>query len=390
MTRGTLKIKRKSIMAFLFLIAIALFFSTGTAFAATNVANGNSSQNTSVITNTTKNIAAGSPESTSTITTNTQIKFTNAEINNASARIVNFVQIDQRLPNYVTISNSEVTMPEFLQLITANLLNINKTLNTSVILKTVNNPTINSTDTVKSGNIQKSEYLNIANSVLTFINANGRAPNCVTTSLNSMNFDNLIYTFSKILNFQMTNQKLPNYVSVQPWTIIIQKNASSEGNIVLRPVYIVSDNINSLQADTARIDDLISTLANLGITAYDMGIGPDTHDSVLSNPNVPSNAVIVEIYGGADAGVIAEKGDTWYKDLLGTRSDFIIYTSGATNITSLAWLPRASDDNYDPVSFTGIADPAQFLLDNGIQYYYGLTTNTMIQCAEAIYKVAAS
>jgi hypothetical protein len=105
---------------------------------------------------------------------------------------------------------------------------------------------------------------------------------------------------------------------------------------------------------------------------------------------VPSNAVIVEIYGGADAGVIAEKGDTWYKDLLGTRSDFIIYTSGATNITSLAWLPRASDDNYDPVSFTGIADPAQFLLDNEIQYYYGLTTNTMIQCAEAIYKVAAS
>ncbi len=367
-----------------------MFFSAGTAFAATNVTNGISSQNTSVITNTTKNIAAGSPEGTSTVTATTQVNFTNAEINNASARVMNFVQIDHRLPDYVTISNSEVTMPEFLQLITSNLLNINKTLNTSVILKTVNNPTINSTDAVKSGNILKSEYLNIANSVLTFINANERAPNYATTSLGNMNFDNLIYSFSEILNFQMTNQRLPNYVSVEPWTIITQKNASSEGNVVLRPVYIVSDNINNLQTDTIRIDDLIFALANLGITAYDMGIGPDTHDSVLSNPNVPSNAVIVEIYGGADAGVIAEKGTTWYKDLLGNRSDFIVYTPGATNITGLAWLPRASDDDYDPSSFTGIANPAQFLLNNGIQYYYGLTTNTMVQCAEAIYKVAAS
>ena len=80
-----------------------------------------------------------------------------------------------------------------------------------------------------------------------------------------------------------------------------------------------------------------------------MGIGPNTHDNILSD-SIPSNAVIVEIYGGVDAGVIAEKSSTWYKDLLGTRSDFYVLTPGTTstidgtvsnNLAGVTWLPRA-------------------------------------------------
>ncbi len=240
-------------MVILFLFIIALPFSAGTAFATTNVT---SSQNTSANNNlanvtdqnstsnltettTTKNTnltnkAAGSPNASNiTKTTNsnskniaagsagsTTPKFTNAELTNAAARVQSFVNTNYRLPNYVTISNTEVTMSEFLQLLVKDLINYNSGLNSAITINTVNNPTNNTTDTVETGNILKSQYLNIANSMLTFINANGRAPNYANTTLGQMNFDNLVYSFSKIVNFIGTNQRLPNYVSVESWSFV--------------------------------------------------------------------------------------------------------------------------------------------------------------------------
>ena len=409
-------------MAILLLCTIALPFSAGTAFAAnTNLTNTTTTpnlvnvidKNTTTINNTkatvnpvVKTTPTNTTTKNTTINTTTvksssknatgspsSVSFSQAQINTAAAKVTTFVQINHRLPNYVTISNTEVTMPQFLQLITANLLNINKGLNTTVNLKTVNTPS-NSTETVKNGDILKAEYLNIAQSIQTTIASTGKAPSYINSSLGKINFNNLIYTFSKILNFQNTNNRLPNYVSATSWANVTNTSNNPEG-IDLRPVYICSDNINNVQADTARINDLISALAQLGIKAYDMGIGPNTHDSILSS--IPSNAVIVEIYGGVDAGVIAEKSSTWYKNLLGTKTDFLVLTAGETStiggyinndITGLTWLPRASDDNYDASSFTGIAYPAQYLLNNGIHYYAGLTNNNLVQCAEAIYNVA--
>jgi coenzyme F420-reducing hydrogenase beta subunit len=140
-------------MTVLLLFAIALPFSAGTAFATTNITNGTSSQtNTSTTNNlvhmtqqnstpttnisettnpqvnttnnqvktatansSSKNIAAGSAQSTSTVTTTTQKTFTNAQITDAAALVQTFVQTNNRLPSYVTIVNTQVTMPEFLQ-----------------------------------------------------------------------------------------------------------------------------------------------------------------------------------------------------------------------------------------------------------------------------------
>ncbi len=352
-------------MAILLLCTIALPFSAGTAFAAnTNQTNTTTTpnvvnmtdKNTTTINNTQATVnptVKTTSTNTSTINTtiNTTVKsssklaagspssvsFSQAQINSAAVKVTTFVQINHRLPNYVTISNTEVTLPQFLQLITANLLNINKGLNTIVSLKTVNTPS-NCTDTVKNGNILKSEYLSIAQSIQTTITSTGKAPSYINSSLGKINFNNLVYTYSKILNFQNTNKRLPTYVSVESWSKVIANTASSEGAAALRPVYIVSDNINNVQADTARINDLISALAKLGIKAYDMGIGPNTHDNILSD-SIPSNAVIVEIYGGVDAGVIAEKSSTWYKDLLGTRSDFYVLTPGTTGD---CWMPTSA------------------------------------------------
>ena len=119
-----------------------------------------------------------------------------------------------------------------------------------------------------------------------------------------------------------------------------------------RPVYITSDNIYGPGPDQSHINTIIAGLRRYGINCINGGIGPNTHDSCLEEGKVPANALLVEIYGGVDAGVINEKTQTWWKNLLGKREDALIFmdTAGVL-ITDLAWLPRAHDDNYDPPQF---------------------------------------
>jgi hypothetical protein len=229
-------------MAVLLLSTIILPFGAGTAFATTNITNGTSngtnptiSHNLTNVTNQTKTAAvANTTKATAATTNNTtkaagsvaSVSFTSAQINTAAGKVAQFIQTNNRLPNYVTIGNVEVTMPQFLQLMTTNLLNINKGLTTTVTIKTVTSPA-DQPETVKSGNIQKSEYLTLAQT----IKNNGTAPGILNTTLGKINFQNTIYTFSKILNFQNINNRLPNYVSVNPWSSTVSTTTTTSTNV---------------------------------------------------------------------------------------------------------------------------------------------------------------
>jgi methionine-rich copper-binding protein CopC len=145
-----------------------------------------------------------------------------------------------------------------------------------------------------------------------------------------------------------------------------------------RPIYITSDNINSQTIDNERINNIISILKSAGLSAYNMGLGPNTHINVLTSGKVPYNSLVVDIYGGADAGIINEMGTAYYKSIKGARSVFSVFLPPAADITGLAFLPRAHDDNYDPASFTGLAHPDQFLIQNGYNYIYSGSVTAIV------------
>lgn len=164
----------------------------------------------------------------------------------------------------------------------------------------------------------------------------------------------------------------------------------------LRPVYIISDNINGSEVDNARIESLVSELNKLGITAYNGGVGVNAYSELNS---IPNNAVLVEIDGGVDPGYIYDKGTAYYQDILGDKKDFIAITSGETetytgdyvdNDLNVSWLPRAWDDSYDSSSFTGLANPGEYLLDHGINYFQNLNDGNMDELAQSIYNLATS
>jgi len=87
-------------------------------------------------------------------------------------------------------------MPQFLGLTTTALLNTKAHLSTSIVLKNFSNAE-DPLETITNGDINSTEYLDIANRVKNFMYTNGVAPNYASTSLGKMRFETLIYTFSR-------------------------------------------------------------------------------------------------------------------------------------------------------------------------------------------------
>ena len=299
-----------------------------------------------------------------------QTVFTPDQIKKAAARLKSFIETNKKLPNYVTVGTAQVAVEDMLNLMITSLLQLNCGNGTSVVFKDINSPGNPSGNSV-NGTVTKTEYLNIAQKIKSFIESNGIAPNYATSSLGNIQYESVVYMYSVIMDFYNTNSKLPDYASVKAWSSITPVTGAL-------PVYITSDNIINTATDTSRVNTIVNSLAALGLTAVNWGLGPNSHYSVLQSALIPANALIIDIYGGADAGVIYEMGQNYYKKLVGNRTVFTIWVPPATDITNLAWLPRAHDDDYDPPSFTGLANPDQYLLNNGYEYLYSGDWNAII------------
>jgi len=153
-------------------------------------------------------IAAGSTSTTTTVSF--------YQLNKAAASIKNFIDNNKRLPAYVTISNQQLTMPQYLRLLSYGVVNLNKGSTTPITIKTVKTST-NPSQTVKSGSLTKTSYVKVAGNLKTFITTYGRLPNYTTTALGNMRYESLIYTYCKIVTFYGTNKRLPYTVSVASW-----------------------------------------------------------------------------------------------------------------------------------------------------------------------------
>ncbi len=312
-----------------------------------------------------------SMESWKFISSPTLATFNVSQIIDAAARVKSSIDNSTNIPTNVTINGTTVKMAQFLDLLMSALLQINNG-SAVILLKSYSDPG-NPVDNIRSGNIFKAEYLKIATDLKNYMHSTGRTPDYqYQTSIGTyLGFQNIIYMFCNVISFYKTANYLPDYTVMKPWR---------------RLVYITSDNIVNTNVDTSRINAIISGLNALGLAAYNCGLGPNTHYSVLQNTGIPSNALIVDIYGGACAGTIYEMGTTYYKNLVGNRKVFSVWMPPAWDITGLAFLPRAHDDDFSPSWFTGLSNPDQYLKSNGYNYIYSGDLNTIIS---AIYKEAA-
>jgi hypothetical protein len=248
---------------------------------------------------------------------------------------------------------------------------LNNSDNNIIYLKDVSMPTY-SQEQMNSGNLTKVEYMDFVSRIKVHIENNSRAPNYGIVGLGKMGFENMLMMSARILQGYLTYNQLPSKVYVQSWsqTLPVSK---------YRPVYITSDNITDAGTkDINRINTIVNGLKKLGLTAVNFGLGPNTHIKVLTSTTVPANALVVDIYGGACAGTLYEMGTAWYKGIKGTRKVFTVFIPPAKDITGLAFLPRAHDDNFSKDSFTGLAYPDKYLISNGYNYIRSSDFTTII------------
>ena len=147
---------------------------------------------------------------------NYPLTFTLNELEDAASRVKSFIQSNRRLPAHVDISGVPVTMPQFLEMLTTSLLQINRGITTPVALKNVNNPENSELNNVLYGDIQLSEYIEMARRISSFIKTENRAPDFTGSPLGDIGYKSLVYMFSRILNFYGENGRLPNFVTVYP------------------------------------------------------------------------------------------------------------------------------------------------------------------------------
>ncbi|OEC85649.1 MULTISPECIES: pseudomurein-binding repeat-containing protein [Methanobacterium] len=249
---------------------------------AVSTALNNSQNSTSTKTNTWNNTTSTQTQSTGydTIKNNdsyqkaaagetkvTSKSFTAKQINNAAAKVKAYVETNHRLPNYVTIGTIQVQMSDFLKLLTANILQLYNKKTSSITLKSINSAAKPS-ESVKSGTMTKSCYLDLAKRVNVFINTNGALPNYATSSLGKLNYKSLIYTFSKVLAFYNTNSRLPNYVTVKPWSKVGTSDTSNSSTPVPASLQQYLKSTTNCQVNNAQIQALAKSITSGKSSTY--------------------------------------------------------------------------------------------------------------------------
>jgi uncharacterized protein len=139
-----------------------------------------------------------------------------AQLGVAATSVKNYYETHLKtLPASVNINGKTLTMAQLLYLLVTGTININASNLNPITTKAVTPPPSPS-GSIKSGNIQKTELINLAQSVQSFINTNGRAPNYKPTTLGNMPFKYIVYIYSKIIYYYSTTNRLPNYIAIAP------------------------------------------------------------------------------------------------------------------------------------------------------------------------------
>ena len=297
------------------------------------------------------------------------LKYSYSQIQDAAIYLRNHYEANQILKN-VEVNGKKMNVESFLPLILHALKNANRN-HGSDLVEYVYYPTISAqSDNLKGQTLTTSRMLSIASDALNYYQTHHKAPTYVMIDSYKFGFYNMLYSFSKMIDYS-TSGYLPKSCRLYNWDIIHPQDPTK------RTIYITSDNIRSKSKDQAFINDIKAKLQAKGFTVKVVGIGPNTHNYIRNN-NYPDNAAQLSIFGGADAGVFYDMSTRSFMRGKANRPMFLAFYPTARDITNLAWLERAHDDNYSPASFKGLAHPDQYLYKHGYDYVYSGDTSEIV------------
>ncbi|MBQ2661904.1 MAG: gamma-glutamyltransferase [Clostridia bacterium] len=160
--------------------------------------------------------------------------FTANQVLDAAQATKLYVEQNGKLPESVKIASEDVEMPMFFGVLLKTTLALNESgdLSQSIVGENCGEAS-NPQDKVKSVNIDKDKYLEMAQNGITFVSENGRCPNFLTVvSGTRISYNNAIYVYSSILTYYKTYEALPDSIDVVSWK---ELTGDDTGNSVSTP-----------------------------------------------------------------------------------------------------------------------------------------------------------
>ncbi len=172
-------------------------------------------------------------------TTVSILKTTSISVKNivsAASSLKNYYETNKKLPSTVTAGGVKFTIPEFLYLMSQAIVQIsNSNTKNIACIGEVSAPGSPSGDDI-SNDLSQAKYVAAAKKISNHIVTNKKAPNYVSTGLGKIIYSEIVDSFSRILAFYKTNNRLPSYV-----TIIYSSSGSSQAGTGLNEKNTVSD-----------------------------------------------------------------------------------------------------------------------------------------------------
>lgn len=153
-----------------------------------------------------------------------------SSISTSASNVQKYVDTYHRLPSTVSVNGTTVSSAQFLYLETKDVQYVYRKINTPVTLKNVQTAS-SPKESLTSNTLTQSQYIIAAYRITNYIETYNKAPNYAATSAGNIRYENLVYTYSKILSFYKTYNRLPNSVAVTSWSSILSKSTSSSSGI---------------------------------------------------------------------------------------------------------------------------------------------------------------
>ena len=178
---------------------------------------------------------------------------------------------NKKLPSTVTTGGITFTLPEFLYVMSQAICQIADSNTKDIeVISGVSAPGNPSGDSISSAQLTDDKFLIVAKNVASYITTNKRAPNYASSDVGKIVYSELVDSFSRILAFYGTDNRLPSYV-----TISTSSSSSSSADTASGSGLNEKNTISSLtaylksstncQVDNSKIKSLVDKLTK-GLT----------------------------------------------------------------------------------------------------------------------------
>ena len=200
-----------------------------------------------------------------------------ANIIDASKVVKSFIESEGKLPDSVLINGESYTLAQFLYLAAIATININNGDFSDLDSKDAANPD----NYNKCGNLGNlADYIGVAQSIIDYVNANGKAPGSVPSNVGTITFDGLVYAFARVVAFYGNNQQLPAYVTI--------KSIDSESSqFVINRV-----NVKATESELANINTYLQPTANCQVNDPTIVALAQRLTAGLSTPTQKASAIL--------------------------------------------------------------------------------------------------